>query len=75
MMFGGDFALHFGGAIGMEDQSLAMTVKVPVNDNTVPIPLGGTLTKPKLDMGKLIESEGRQLIEQEVQKQLERLFK
>ena len=75
MMFGSDFALRFSGKIGLEDQSLAMNVGVPVNDRNIPVPLGGTLTKPKLDAGKLIESQGRQLIEQEIQRGLEKIFK
>jgi len=75
MMFGSDFALHFGGKIGLEDQSLAMNVGIPVNDRNIPVPLGGTLTKPKLDAGKLIESQGRQLIEQEIRRGLENIFK
>ena len=53
MIFGSDFALHFGGTIGL-DQSLAMNVGVPVKDRLYPVPLGGTLTKPKPDMGKLM---------------------
>ena len=53
MMFGSDFALHFGGSIGL-DQSLAMNVGVPVKDRLFPVPLGGTLPKPKLDLGKLM---------------------
>ncbi|MDH4202397.1 MAG: YdbH domain-containing protein [Phycisphaerae bacterium] len=75
MMFGSDFTLHFSGKIGLEDQSLAMNVGIPVNDRNIPVPLGGTLTKPKLDMGKLIESQGRQIIEQEIQRGLEKIFK
>ena len=53
MMFGDNFALHFGGKIGL-DQSLDMTVKVPVSDNIIPVPLTGTLPKPKLDWSKLL---------------------
>ena len=75
MVFGSDFTLHFSGKIGLEDQSLAMNVGIPVNDRKIPVPLGGTLTKPKLDMGKLIESQGRQIIEQEIQRGLEKIFK
>lgn len=74
MEFGSDFTLHFSGAIGVEDQSLAMNVGVPIDDRNIPVPLGGTLTKPELDMAKLIESQGRELIEQEIKRQLERLF-
>lgn len=53
MMFGKNFGLHFGGAIGL-DKSLAMNVGVPVNDRIVQIPLGGTLVSPKPDFGKLV---------------------
>jgi hypothetical protein len=75
MVFGGRATFNFSGTIGLEDQALAMTVKAPIGDRILPVPLGGTLIKPKLDTSKLIESQGRQLIEQEVQKQLERLFR
>jgi len=75
MQFGNDFTLRFGGVIGIEDQSLTMTVKVPVKDTIVPVPLGGTLTALKLDTGKFIELQGRQLIEQELRRGLERIFR
>jgi hypothetical protein len=75
MIFGSDFTLQFSGKIGLEDQSLAMNVGIPVNDRNIPVPLGGTLAKPKLDAGKLIESQGRQLLEQEIQRGLEKIFK
>lgn len=52
MRFGRDFALHFGGAIGL-DQQLAMTVGVPVKERMIPVALGGTLTHPKPDLAKL----------------------
>jgi hypothetical protein len=74
MLFGSDFALHFSGSIGL-DQSLAMEVGIPVDDRNIAVPLGGTLTKPELNMAKLIQSEGRQLIEQEIQRGLEKIFK
>ncbi len=55
MMFGKDFGLHFGGAIGL-DKSLAMNIKVPVKDKTHIVALGGTLDRPKLDLTKLLLS-------------------
>ena len=70
----GKTPIHFEGKIGL-DKSLAMNVQIPVSDRSVRLPIEGTLTKPKINTAKLIESQGRQLIEQEVQKQLERLFK
>lgn len=73
MIFGSDFAMLFSGTIGL-DQSLSMTVKIPSDDRHIPVPLGGTLVKPNLDMGKFIELQGKELIEQELKKQLNRLF-
>ncbi|MBL7214761.1 MAG: hypothetical protein ISS71_03675 [Phycisphaerae bacterium] len=61
MMFGDNFALHFGGAVGL-DKSLAMTVKVPSGDSNIPIPLGGTLDHPKPDLSKLLLGNIRDLI-------------
>lgn len=65
----GSTPLHFSGRIGL-DQSLAMTVQVPISGRNIPLPLAGTLTKPQLDTGKL----GQELIRQELQRQLEGLF-
>ena len=55
MMFGSDFALHFGGTIGL-DKSLALNIKVPVEDKTYNVALGGTLDRPEPDFTKLILS-------------------
>jgi len=54
VVFGKDFALHFRGAIGLENKSLRMDVDVPMNGKTVTLPLTNTLDSPKLDMSKLL---------------------
>jgi len=81
----GDNPVNFKGEIGL-DKSLVMDVKLPwtlsgdtvktgqQTQNRVTLPIEGALTKPKIDTAKLIEKQGRQLIEQEVKRQLERLF-
>lgn len=74
MMFGNDYVLLFSGSIGL-DESLAMNVGVPIDNRRVDVPLGGTLAKPKLDIGKFIESGTRQIIEQEIQRGFERIFR
>jgi hypothetical protein len=55
MTFGQNFALSFGGAIGL-DKSLRMNVKVPVDNKTYVVPLSGTLDKPQPDFGSLVLS-------------------
>lgn len=83
----GDNPVNFEGVIGL-DKSLNMTVTLPytlkgrtarVDKETVgqriPLPLRGTIEKPELDLGKLLEMQLRKQLEQELLKGLEGLFK
>jgi len=83
----GDNPLNFKGVIGL-DKSLNMTVTLPytlkgrtarVDKETVgqriSLPLRGTIEKPELDLGKLLEMQLRKQLEQELLKGLEGLFK
>lgn len=69
----GKTPLYFAGKIGL-DQSLTMTVDIPISDRSIALPIEGSLARPKINTAKLIELQGRQLIEQELQRQLERIF-
>jgi hypothetical protein len=80
-----DNPLNFRGEIGL-DHSLSMEVTLPWTqefDNVktgqpsadrITVPIEGSLDRPRIDTGKFIEQQGRQLIENELKKQLERLF-
>lgn len=77
-----DYPLNFSGTLGL-DKRLAMTVKLPLGTDFRPVrladagtarfevPLGGTVDKPTIDVARLIERQGQQLIED----QLRRLFR
>jgi hypothetical protein len=56
MVFSESFALHFGGTIGLMDNSLKMQIKAPYKGQTYTIPLAGTLDKPQPDLTKLVLS-------------------
>ncbi len=83
----GDNPINFKGVIGL-DNSLEMTVTLPYTsagrtvrvgkDTTgrrITLPLKGTVDKPQLDTGKLLEEEFKGQIEDQLQKGLERIFK
>lgn len=83
----GDNPFNFKGVTGL-DGSLNMTAALPytldgrtirVGQEDAPdriiVPLKGTISKPEVDVGKLLESQLRQRLEDEVQKGLERLLK
>ena len=83
----GDNPFNFKGIIGL-DKSLNMTVTLPytlkgrtarVGQETVgeriALPLKGTIDKPELDLGKLLEQQLRQRLDDELRKGLEGLFK
>jgi len=83
----GDNPVNFKGVIGL-DKSLDMTVTLPytsegrtvrigqeANDQRIKVPLRGTVDKPELDAGKLLESQLRQQLENQLRKGLEELFK
>ncbi|MCX5636682.1 MAG: hypothetical protein NTX52_03180 [Planctomycetota bacterium] len=69
----GDSPINFKGAIGLLDKSLNMTVILPYTmegktarigretiGQRISLPLKGTLDKPELDMGKLLEEQLKQ---------------
>ena len=83
----GDNPVNFKGVIGL-DKSLDMTVTLPytskgrtvrigqeANDQRIKLPLSGTVDKPDLDVGKLLESQLKQQLENQLRKGLEELFK
>ena len=81
----GDHPVNFAGVIGL-DKSLDMTVTLPytiegrtvtIDDDTskrVTLPLGGTVERPELDLGRLLEDQLKDQIEQELQRQIEKIF-
>jgi len=83
----GDNPVNFKGVIGL-DKSLNMSVTLPytISGRTVrlgretvgkriTLPLKGTVDKPELDMGKLLEEQLKQQLEQTLREGLEELFK
>jgi hypothetical protein len=83
----GDNPVNFKGAIGL-DKSLDMTVTLPyttegrtarvgrdARGNRITLPLKGTVDKPELDMGKLLEQQIKGAAEELLQKGLEDLLK
>ncbi|HEX5443878.1 MAG TPA: hypothetical protein VFW87_08620, partial [Pirellulales bacterium] len=83
------------GSVGVDDESLSMVAEVPIRANlfgrdlsvgtlegqTLQIPIGGTLSKPKLDRGilrqftsKLIENMAKGALLNEVKGQLDRFL-
>ncbi len=83
----GDNPVNFKGVIGL-DKSLDMTVTLPyttsgttartdrqTRGSRITLPLTGTLDKPQLDLGKLLEDQGKQLLEDALKKGLESIFR
>jgi len=83
----GDNPINFKGAIGL-DKSLDMTVTLPYTTSgrtvrtgretsgaRITLPLKGTVDKPQLDTGKLIELQLKGQLEEQLRKGLEDLFK
>ena len=83
----GDNPVNFKGIIGL-NKSLNMTVTLPyttsgrtaragrqTSGERISLPLKGTTDKPELDLGKLLEEQLRQQLEQKVREGLEELFK
>jgi hypothetical protein len=83
----GDNPFNFKGAIGL-DKSLDMTVTLPyttagrtarvggaTRGARIVLPLKGTVDKPELDMGKLIELQLKGQLEEQLRRGLEDLFK
>jgi len=83
----GDNPVNFKGVIGL-DKSLDMTITLPytavgrtirigqeTSSQRIQVPLKGTIDKPQLDLGKLLEGQLRQQLEDQLRKGLEELFK
>ncbi len=83
----GDNPVNFKGVIGL-DKSLDMTVTLPYTTEgrtarvgretrgaRITLPLKGTVDKPQLDMGKLIELQLKGQLEEQLRRGLEDLFK
>ncbi len=83
----GDNPVNFKGVIGL-DKSLDMTITLPyttqgrtarlggeTSGQRIQVPLKGTIDKPELDLGKLLEGQLRQQLEDQLRKGLEELFK
>lgn len=83
----GNNPVNFKGVIGL-DKSLNMTVTLPYTTRgttvrvdrqpiapRITLPLKGTVDKPTIDVGKLIESQAEQQLEDQLKKGLEKLFR
>jgi hypothetical protein len=68
--------VNFSGQIGL-DKSMKMNVTLPwtYNGQRIMLPLKGTVDKPKLDVGKLVEDQASKELERQIQKGLEKIFK
>jgi hypothetical protein len=81
----GDNPVNFKGAIGL-DKSVNMTVTLPYTmggrtarvgekaEERISLPLTGSIDKPKLDLGKLLEDQLRKRLGEELRKGLDKLF-
>ncbi len=71
-----DKPVNFSGRIGL-DKSMRMNVTLPwtYNGQRITLPLKGTVDKPQIDVGKLLEDQARRELERQIQKGLEDLFK
>lgn len=72
----GTYPVNFAGKIGL-DKSMKMNVTLPWkrNDQRIMVPLKGSVDKPQIDMGKLLENQVQQELESQIKKGLEDLFK
>ena len=83
----GDNPVNFKGVIGL-DKSMDMTVTLPyttegrtartgraTSGKRITLPLKGTVDKPEVDMGKLLETQLKQQLEDQLLKGLEEIFK
>jgi len=83
----GDNPVNFKGMIGL-DKSLDMTATLPyttrgrtarigsrTKGRRITLPIKGTVDKPELDLGKLLEDQLKGALEEQLQKALEDLFK
>jgi hypothetical protein len=82
----GDNPVNFKGVIGL-DKSLEMSVTLPYttegrtirvgsqNARRITLPITGTVDNPKLDLGKLLENQVKQELEEQLRKGIEDIFK
>ena len=83
----GDNPINFKGVIGL-DKSLDMTVTLPYTSagrtarigretagRRITLPLKGTVDKPQLDTGKLLEEQLKGQVEEQLRRGLEEIFK
>jgi len=70
------YPFNFAGKIGL-DKSMQMHVTLPWtrNGQRIMLPLKGTVNKPEIDMGKLLENQVQQELENQAKKVLEQIFK
>ncbi|MFA5293571.1 MAG: hypothetical protein WC496_11120 [Phycisphaerae bacterium] len=68
----GGKSINFSGHIGL-DKSMQMTITLPFtrNGQRVKLPLKGTINKPEIDMGQLLQDQ----LKQELENQLQKIFK
>lgn len=71
-----DKPVNFSGRIGL-DKSMQMNVTLPWTHSgrRITLPLKGTVDKPQIDVGKLLEDQARQELEKQIRKGLEDIFK
>lgn len=78
-------SLNFAGKIGL-DKSMDMTVTLPLtygkvlgtgdeSTSRITLPIEGTLDNPKINEGRLIEDAGKKLLEDQLKKGLEDIFR
>jgi type II secretion system protein N len=72
----GDKPVNFSGKIGL-DKSMRMNVTLPWTHNgqRITLPLKGTVDKPQIDVGKLMEEQAKQEFERQIKKGLEKILK
>jgi hypothetical protein len=71
-----DKAVNFSGKIGL-DKSMQMNVTLPWtrSGQRIMLPLKGTVDKPQIDVGKLVEDQLQQELERQIKKGLEKILK
>ncbi|MCE5341526.1 MAG: hypothetical protein LLF92_10455 [Planctomycetaceae bacterium] len=71
MSFGGK-TVTFSGQIGLDERvNMQVTVPYQLSGQNLTVPLKGTLSKPEIDFGKLLQNE----LENQIKNQLQNLFK
>ncbi len=72
-----DKPINFRGVIGVEDKSLDMTVTLPYSlksggsSSRISLPLRGTIDKPEIDLGKLLEGQLKEQLKEQLKDHLE----